>query len=150
MTNINLTHTRRLTIALATAVIFISGMFAADVSAQSGRTFEIEVPFDFVIGSRTFPAARYRIGRLDAANPDTLAIRTSTHKLLLIVQTQRFVSGSQAEFSQLSFKRSGETNILNSIRASGQTYESRLPAAKNTKNRITDTQVAQTINITNK
>lgn len=88
------------------------------------------MPFDFVVRGRTFPAARYRIGRLDRANPDMLVLKSSTDKMLLIFQTQRLSPAAKTESSRLTFRRPGETNFLESIAASGQSYDSRLPSVK--------------------
>lgn len=135
MRNIELKHAKRLTLTVLTVVVFGAGAFATKASAQNAAAFEIQVPFEFVIMGRTYAAAKYRIGRLSPANLDTLVLKSSTGKTLLIFQTQRINSGTQAEFSGLTFKRFGETHFLDSIRASGDSHDSRLPSTKSDRRR---------------
>jgi hypothetical protein len=113
-----------------TLVMIGAGVFANEVQAQTARVFEIEVPFDFVINDHTYDAGTYRIGRLNESNPDMLVIKEASGKKSLILQTMRLQSGSPAEFSKLNFRQYGELYVLDSIRASGDSYESRLPYAK--------------------
>lgn len=137
MKNKELKFVVRLTLSVLTAVIFGAAISATNVSAQNASVFEVEVPFDFVVMGRTFEAAKYRIGRLNPSDPDTLVLNDSTGKTLLIVRTQRLDSEIPAEFSKLTFTRHGETNVLESVTASGSTYASRIPAARSERRRAT-------------
>lgn len=119
-----------LKMAVLTMVLIGAGALANDVRAQTARVFKIEVPFDFVIKHQTYEAGTYRIGRLSESNPDILILKNAADKKSLILQTVRLSSGAPAAFSKLSFRRYGEMYFLDSIRASGETYESRLPTAK--------------------
>jgi hypothetical protein len=115
---------------LLTVFVLGFGAFTAQVSAQNARVFQIQVPFDFVVMGRTYPAASYKIGRLSQADPDTLVLNSSAGKTLVIIRAQRLNSGAPTDFSTLSFSRYGETNYLEAIRASGDSYESRLPSVR--------------------
>jgi hypothetical protein len=130
MKNIELKHAKRWTSYILTALIIGFGFSVTQVSAQNARVFQVEVPFDFIVMGRTYPAATYKIGRLSQADPDTLVLNSSAGKTLLIVRTQRLNSEAPSEFSQLTFSRYGETNYLEGIRASGDSYESRLPSVR--------------------
>jgi hypothetical protein len=143
-------YARRLTWAVVTAVVFGAGAFATKVSAQTGGGFEIQVPFDFTVVGQTYPAAKYRISRLDAANPDVLVLRSAADKALLIFRTERISYNAPAASSWLSFRRSGETNYLHGVRASGESYESRLPASGPDRRGAGAAQVARTIIIAHK
>lgn len=130
MKNREMKYTKRLALGVLTFTVLGAGAIATKVSAQNVGVFEIQVPFDFVLKGRAYPAARYQIGRLNQSNPDTLVLNSSTGKTLAMFQTQRFNSSSRAEFSILTFKLSGVAHILDSVRASGSSYESRVPPNK--------------------
>ena len=147
MNNIGSKIARRLTLAILTGVVLAAGAFTAKVSAQSGSSFEIQVPFEFVVMGRTYPAARYRIGRLSQANPDTLVLKTSAGKTLLVLQTQRLSAEVPARVSTLTFSQYGETHFLDSIRASGQSYENRLPSTRLDRRRNATAQAVRKVTI---
>ena len=139
---------KRLAFVVVTAVVLGMGLFAAEVSAQNARVFQIQVPFDFVVMGRTFPADTYKIGRLSTSDPDALVLNTVTGKTLLVMRTQRLSSGEPIEFSKLSFNRHGKTYFLDSIRASGDSYESRIPSIRSDRERRDLLAKAQLVSIT--
>lgn len=148
MKNIQSKYTKQLFLGVLTAVVLGAGAFT--VKAQNVGVFEIEVPFDFVVMGRTYEAARYQIGRLSQASPDTLVLNSAAGKTLLILNTQRLNSGTADRFSKLTFSRYGDTNYLDSIRASGSSYESRLPAVRSDRRRRSINLASQVVSITNK
>ena len=133
MKNIRSKYTKQLFLGVLTAVVLGAGAFM--INAQNAGVFEVEVPFDFVVMGRTYTAARYQIGRLTQANPDMLVLNTSTGKTLLILNTQRLNSGPSDRFSKLTFSLYGDTHYLDSIRASGSSYESRIPSIRSDRRR---------------
>lgn len=150
MRNIELKHVKRLTLAVLTFAILGAGAFATKATAQNAGVFEVEVPFDFVIMGRTYAADTYRIGRLNPANPDMLILRSSTGKTLLVFQTQRLNTGSRSEHSGLTFKRYGETHFLDSVRASGASFDSRLQYTRSDRRRQAASPPAQILSIATK
>ncbi len=135
MKNIELKFAKCLKMAVLTVVMLGAGAFTTNVRAQTARVFEIQVPFDFVVKDRTYNAGRYRVGRLNEANPDTLVLKNADDKKSLILQTQRLNSGAPTEISKLTFRRYGEMYFLDSIRASGEISESRLPSGRSERKR---------------
>jgi hypothetical protein len=150
MKNIELKFAKCLKLAVLTIVMLGAGAFTTNVRAQTARTFEIQIPFDFVIKDKTYDAGTYRIGRLSEANLDTLVLKKADGKKSLILQTQRLNSGAPTELSKLTFRRDGETYFLDSIRASGESYESRLPFVKLDRQRRSSVQLAEIVSITGK
>ncbi len=151
MKNIELKFAKCLKMAVLTVVILGAGAFVTNVRAQTARVFEIQVPFDFVVKDRTYEAGRYRVGRLNEANPDTLVLKNANDKKSLILQTQRLNSGAPTELSKLTFRRYGEMYFLDSIRASGESYESRLPSGRSERKRRDATLLlAEIVSITEK
>ena len=142
-----LRHAKRWTLTVLTAVLLGVGAFVTNTSAQNAGVFEIQVPFDFVVMGRTYEAARYRIGRLSQADPDTLVLNNSAGKTLLIIHTQRLASDAPAEFSRLVFSRYGSTNFLESVVASGASYESRIRAVRSDRRRFSLARVSQTVSL---
>ena len=120
--------------AVLTVAIIGAGSLLSGVQAQTTHVFEIEVPFDFVAKGRTYEAGTYRIGRLSESNPDMLVLKTVTGKKPLILQTTPLDSGEPAGPSKLSFRRFGEVYVLDSLRASGESYERRLRLNKSNRN----------------
>jgi hypothetical protein len=57
MRNIARNHPQRLMLPVFTFLVFGIGAFATSVPAQNAQVFEIQVPFDFVVKGRTYPAA---------------------------------------------------------------------------------------------
>jgi hypothetical protein len=135
-----------------TIFLMISGVciLTTNVSAQSGTVSEIQIPFDFVVKSQTFSAGKYQIGRLDQGNLDTLILKNAAGKTLSIIQTQRFNSGAQNDQSKLTFHRYGDTYFLDSIRAFGEAYGSRLPMVKQDHQRRRRLVVAEIISLNGK
>lgn len=150
MKNIELNVLNYLKLTVLTLIIFGAGTFTTNVQAQTARIFEIKIPFDFVIKDKTFDAGTYRIGRLSEANPDTLILKNADHKKSSILQTQRLNAGGPLQHSTLSFRRDGETYFLDSIRSSGDSYESRLPIFKLDPRRPISVQLAEIVTITGK
>lgn len=133
--NIEWKSARCLKMTVLAVVILGAGAFATNVRAQDAGTFEVQVPFDFVVKNRTYEAGSYRIGRLNHTNLDTLVLRTATGKTLAILQTQRGSSNAPVKLSKLIFSRYGETYFLDGIHASSESYESRLPSVKSERQR---------------
>lgn len=112
--------------AVFTVVILGAGAFVTNVRAQASSTFEIQIPFEFVANNRTHEAGTYRVGRFNPANPDMLILKTGNGKRSLVLLTQRHDGGAAMERSKLTFSRHGEVYFLDTIRASGASYESRI------------------------
>ncbi len=151
MKNIEIKFAKRLTMSVLTIVMIGAGAFAANVRAQTASVFKLRIPFDFVVKGRTYEAGKYRVGRLDEANPDTFVLKNEDGKTSLILLTQRLNSGVPTELSKLTFRRYGETYFLDSIRASGESYESRLPSGRSERKRRDATLLlAEIVSITEK
>lgn len=150
MKNTELKLTKRLTLTVLTVVIFGAGAFVTNARAQTSETFEIQIPFDFVVKNRIYEAGTYHIGRFNAANPDTLILKNGDGKKSLILLTQRHGAGAPLKFSKLTFSRYGEKYFLDTIRSSGENYESRIPSNKSNPRRGSREQIAEIISITQK
>ena len=117
---------------LGTIFLMIIGVcvLTTNVRAQSESVFETQIPFDFVVKGRTFPAGTYQIRRLDQTNLDVLILKNAAGKKLSILHTQRLNSRAPSNQSKLTFHRYGDILFLDSIWASGKSYGSKLPIIK--------------------
>lgn len=150
MTTTSLMYAKHLMFIVLTPLVLGAGAFATTVPAQNAGVYEFQVPFDFVVMGRTYEAARYRVGRLNQANPDTLALSSSAGKTLLVFQTRRSTSRELAGPSQLTFSQYGQMHFLDSIRTSGNSYESRVPSIKSDRIRRDSSQLSRVLTISSK
>jgi hypothetical protein len=109
-----------------TAILFCCVAFAASAKAQSGSVFKIEIPFDFFIYGKNFPAGEYQFSRLNPTNPDILIIKNTARKKKAIFLTQRLKALSANKPSGLTFLRFGNIYFLNSIWALGDMFANQM------------------------
>jgi len=104
---------------------------SANAAAASRTTFEIG--FDFVVRDESFPAGKYSVERLSAANPEILVLKLvggKARSVLLIRQPGELKSEYQLS---LHFRDSGDKIVLVGVRAFGTKYA--LDAAREEKRR---------------
>lgn len=89
--------------------------FAAIGNAQSVKKSEFEIPFEFFVKSKVFPAGRYSIERLNSDNPNFLLLKNTNGKEKTIFLLQNS-SGTQTKQPFLTFIRHDEKYFLESIR----------------------------------
>ena len=141
---------KQLAMALLTVVIFGAGALVSNVRAQTAKSFEIQIPFDFVARDQTYEAGTYRVGRFNAGDPDTLILKSANGKSSLILLTQRHDGGSAIKNSSLTFSRHGGMYILDTIRASGESYERRIPSSKSMVQSGDPAQLTEIVSVTRK
>ncbi len=125
-------------------------------AAQSSQRLVVNVPFEFMAGSKLLPAGRYTITRAGRDSGRALFIRSEDGRASVTVLTNTAEAGG--ELPQVSFKRYGERYFLNSVwtpgveaaRAlptSGIEKELRRELAKGSKTKGGDATVAETVTI---
>ena len=149
MRSIDPKFAKQLGMAVLTVMIVGAGALVSNVRAQSSKSFEIQIPFDFVARDQTYEAGTYRVGRFNAGDPDTLILKSGDGKISLILLTQRH-GGVPVKNSSLTFSRHGETYFLDTIRASGESYERRIPSNRSTVRSGDPAQLAEIVSITQK
>lgn len=102
------------------AILFCIFTFAAAGKAQLTNSLKIEIPFDFIVKKRVFPAGKYYVERLDRANPRVLILRENSGKIKLILQPQETLGDKFSEESKLIFSRSNGAYFLTGIWQSGE------------------------------
>lgn len=119
-----------------------AGIFAGSVSAQSSVSVVAEIPFDFSIGQKTFPAGTYELSILknSAGGAAVAVIDSNGNRLESVVGTLN--SSSSTAQTKLVFSRDGGRRHLSEIVTGG--YGVRIPAAgepKSSASAINDTGV---------
>ena len=70
-------------------ICFLILTTAASAIVQATRPTELDIPFDFVIQGRSFPAGKYTVERFDKSRPEILIMRDSEGCRMRIFLTQR-------------------------------------------------------------
>lgn len=118
--------------SVASIIIFISLILVAatTASAQSAHRFEIDIPFQFILGGRTLPAGRYSVQRLDPAKPHVLMLKNTSRGSSRVVITQRVESENPKVDSSLVFHRRGDKFYLFQIWSTGEMHGNQIPLSE--------------------
>ncbi len=124
-----------------TVVLTLSCLLGFGISARAQDLDKIAatVPFDFVAGGETLPAATYIVSRVSSGDPRSLAIRSDDNSVFLLPMSFDGdpvpVSGAPADHAEFSFEYVGGKYFLSKVETPGGIYAFRTPRAM--------TQVAQ-------
>jgi len=124
------------------------GLTSVSVNAQSGTSFEIDIPFEFVVKDKNFPADKYKIGRFSRANPDILILKNTDGKKKIIFLIQRLSDAAPKRQSELTFYRFGNIYFLHSILESGESTGSQLVPGASERGQQRRAKEAQIVRLT--
>jgi hypothetical protein len=113
---------KRLIILLCLSVI-LTGV----AQAQSAHSFEVEIPFPFILGDRTLPAGKYLVQRIDPAKPNVLMFKNADTRIVRLVLTHRVESESPSAVSSMIFRRRQEKLYLFQIWTGGDKDGNQIP-----------------------
>lgn len=88
--------------------------FAVAGKAQSSKNAQFEIPFEFIVKDKVFPAGTYSIERLNPGNPNLLIMKNTGGKQKIVFLTQSF-NKEQTNNARLTFKYLGDSYFLGSI-----------------------------------
>jgi hypothetical protein len=113
---------------LVLTMTFVFLLTAAGYSQQ--LILKADVPFDFTVGKKTFPAGEYHVVRLA---PHTLGLRDSKGGYLMSVVTEPVVSLNSRANAKLKFESVGGQYLLTEVWPDQSTsgYELLLPKRVN-------------------
>ena len=97
-----------------TGIIFLNVFGANEVSAQTLKNIRAEVPFDFRVGERLYPAGVYYLESISQANGSLLQIRSFETKKQLLLQTNELYA-AERQSPKLVFYQIGEKYYLTNI-----------------------------------
>jgi len=99
---------------LITGLIFLNAFAANDVSAQTLKAVRAEIPFDFHVGDKIYPAGVYHLESISQLNENLLQLRSFETKRQQLLVTNN-LSANRRQSPKLVFYRIGEDYYLTSI-----------------------------------
>ena len=87
---------------------------AAAGKAQSSKNTQFEIPFEFIVKDKVFPAGTYSIERLNPDNPSLLIMKNTDGKQKIVFLAQSF-NKEQTNNARLTFKFFGNSYFLGSV-----------------------------------
>jgi hypothetical protein len=108
-------------------LVCLSGILTGAAKAQSAHSFEMEIPFPFILEDRTFPAGKYLVRRIDPAKPNVLMFKNGDARIVRLVLTHRVESESPSTVSTLVFIRRQEKLYLFQIWTGGDKDGNQIP-----------------------
>jgi len=106
------------------------GVLTLGLSARAQhpeRSIKANIPFDFTVGGRTFPAGRYRLVRVD---PSVLELRDSEGRMLANVLTQSVQSLNAPSEPKLLFDSEGGGHVLTQVWQEDETIGQQILASR--------------------
>ena len=95
-------------------IIFLNVLTANDVSAQVLKVIRAEVPFDFYVGDKIYPAGVYRLESISQSNENLFQLRGVNKKNQQLIVTDNLYA-DRRQSPKLVFYRIGEKNYLTNI-----------------------------------
>lgn len=99
---------------LIAAIIFVNAFTANNVSAQTPKFISAEVPFEFRIGDKIYPAGAYRLESVGESSSNVFQLRGADEKDRRMLITGS-LTVSRPQTPKLVFYRIGEEYYLKSI-----------------------------------
>lgn len=112
-------------VALLLFGVLTLGPFAQ--AQHSERSIKANIPFDFTVGSRAFPAGRYLLVRID---PSVLELRDSEGRLLANLLTQSVQSMNVPVQPKLLFDSEGGGHVLTQVWQEDETIGQQILASR--------------------
>lgn len=107
-------------ITMLISIVALAFVTAVASNAQSGgRNLKADIPFDFVVGSRTLAAGEYVVGQITTNSANAILVRSSDsdHKAIRI--TNAVSASAPKRKTSLTFLRYGDTYYLSQVWIAG-------------------------------
>lgn len=102
---------------IATKLVFLmTFVFLLTAVGYSQQILKADVPFDFTVGKKSFPAGEYSVTR---TAPQTLILRNSHRGILMVVLTQPLISWNSQQNPKLKFETTGGQYVLTEVWPNG-------------------------------
>jgi hypothetical protein len=111
----------------AVSLVLLISAFAGLAQAQYGQVITVNVPFEFTVGHKTFPAGSYSIVR---TAPCALALRDSRAYVLATVMTTRAEAATPSATAKLVFRVEGGRHVLDRVWSANSRFGDQLPRTK--------------------
>jgi len=96
------------------------------------------IPFNFAVGSKTFPAGTYDIGSVDSLDGKTLLVQATDGNASLMVNSNAAENLNPADKTKLVFNQYGNRYFLSEIWVNGATRGHQLPKTSREKETARD------------
>ena len=97
-----------------------------------------DVPFNFAVGDKTFPAGAYDVGSIDIVNTKILRLQSRDGNSSMIVGSNAAQNLKPADKTKLVFNRYGNRYFLSEIWVNGATRGHQLPKTSREKEMAKD------------
>jgi hypothetical protein len=97
-----------------------------------------DIPFNFVVGSKTYPAGTYEIGTIDVRNSRTLLLKARDGNASAMINSNAAESLTPANKTKLVFNRYGNQYFLSRVWVNGETLGHQLPKSSREKEMARD------------
>ncbi len=104
------------------AILIVILTLAGTGSAKPANRPEVDIPFDFIVKKRIFPAGKYSVERLNASSPNFLILKQVGGNLSTILLIRTISDKEENYRLELSFNLSENNYFLKDIRAFGEKY----------------------------
>lgn len=133
---------------LATAVLFLGGVVAANAQIADGSIITVSVPNSFVVKDTTFDAGVYTIERTPNTSDSPSLLILRGEKDAIVFDTVVSNSKEAASTTQLVFNTVGDTNFLSEILVKGSASKNELMKTKAQKKAISESSSVKTTYLT--
>jgi len=118
--------------------IFVFSFVATSVDAQSTHRFEVDVPFQSVLGDRILPAGKYSIERADTAKPNIVRLKNLDNGINQSILCQRVETEMPSATAFLLFTQSEGRFFLSEIWDMASLNGNRVPVGQNARRKSRD------------
>lgn len=107
-------------ITMLVSIIALAFVTAVASNAQtSGRNIKADIPFDFVVGSKTLAAGEYSVGQLPSHSTDAVLVRSSNGDHNAFRIANEISANAPKQKTSLIFQRYGNTYYLSQVWIAG-------------------------------
>ena len=113
---------------LVRLLFVLAGVAGLTIPATAQALVEVQIPFQFVVAGRTFPAGEYKITRLSDVQPRILllsSIENGAAVVVLAVDAQ----STPHDKTMLGFASVGDQHFLSRIETASHTYTLSMPSS---------------------
>ena len=119
-------------VSLLTLLLVAGSAFAQTVHVRGN------IPFNFAVGNKTFPAGTYDIRTISSGDSKTLRLRSQDNNASVMVNSNAAETLKPASKSKLVFNHYGKRYFLSQIWVKGETHGRQLPKSSREKEMARD------------
>ena len=111
---------RKLYLRVLIALIAVAGLGVA-ARGQAADQIVVNIPYDFVVGSKTLPAGNYKVHRVSDANPRALILSSFENRASVFVLASQ-VESTRADKVEVRFEQVGGERFLSTIETASHLF----------------------------